>query len=150
MQVGSSCLCQSSVLCLRLFLNFPFLHLLLALFLFLHPIRSYCTCVPFWQWKSIGRRKRWPICWMMQWTHTSPTCRVCLWEWSTLRSWTLTSCWRSSKNILLCVLLRYVWETPQAGPLVLKMWILGLKFGQCKTASLSCVHILPLMIVFFI
>lgn len=70
-------------------------------------LRSYSTYVPFWQWKSAAPRKRWPTCWMMQWTHTSPLCMVCLWVWSTLRSWTLTSSWRLSKSILQCVQLRY-------------------------------------------
>lgn len=93
---------------------FAFLLLLVIFFFFsLQPFRSYCTYVPSWQLKSTGPRKRWPICWMMQWTHTSPLCRVYLWEWSTLRSWTPTSCWRLSKSILPCVLLRYDGETHQ-------------------------------------
>lgn len=109
-----TCLCEVFFPAIFLYLFFYptiFAFLLLLIHYFFPFIRSYCTYVPFWQWKGAGPRKRWPICWMMQWTHTSPHCRVCLWEWSTLKSWTLTSCWRLSKSILHFVLLRYDKDT---------------------------------------
>lgn len=118
----SNCLCSFSIL----ILSFTLLFLL-------YFVRSCSTYGLFWQWKSANHRKRWPNCWMMQWIHTYPRRRACRWEWSTLRSWTLSSFWILSKCILLCVHQRCVPETYQ------RHWpstyILLIYWGRCKSVS---------------